>query len=126
MGHRSAVCFLFLSLSLSLCLLPLSSAQPSLSTTPVETIIRNAQRIPQISIVVSLLMDPRFQDILFELNNRGNFTAFLPTNEAVSMADPALFDLEANLNLTRQVILYHVLPFHLSTAEVGERVRVIE
>lgn len=81
---------------------------------PSKTIVENAIATPSLSSLVKLLTSPGYEPILKALSGPGNFTVFAPDNYAFNLAkvDPKQVD------FVTQVLLYHVLPFHVASKDL--------
>jgi uncharacterized surface protein with fasciclin (FAS1) repeats len=77
----------------------------SAQVSPSNTIVQNAEQVPQLSTLVTVLSLPAYAPILNALNSPGNFTVFAPTNDAFTAAglDPS------QVQLVTDILLYHVL-----------------
>lgn len=73
--------------------------------SPTNTIVQNAQQVPQLSTLVQVLTSPGYEAVLDALNSPGTFTVFAPTNDAFSNAgvDPS------HVGFVINVLYYHVL-----------------
>jgi len=86
---------------------PFPSVTPFPTTVGSETIADIVIGNPDFSILEDLLTQAGLLNVL---DGDGGFTVFAPTNDAFNALDPAtLAALQADPNLLRSVLLYHVL-----------------
>jgi len=81
---------------------------------PTKTIVENAQATKQLSSLVSVLTTKGYEPVLEALSGPGNFTVFAPDNYAFEHAkiDPS------DVDTVTQVLLYHVLGFHVESKDL--------
>lgn len=82
---------------------------------PSKTIVENAVATPALSSLVGVLTTKGYEPVLNALGGPGNFTVFAPNNDAFAAAkvDPS------DVDLVTQVLLYHVLGFHVDSSDLA-------
>uniref|UniRef100_UPI0025FAA0A6 fasciclin domain-containing protein n=1 Tax=Deinococcus sp. TaxID=47478 RepID=UPI0025FAA0A6 len=94
---------------------PADAAATTETAAASKTIAEIAVGDPQFSTLVSLLTKAG----LVETLSGGEFTVFAPTNDAFAKVDPAvLAALDADPELLKKVLLYHVVPGTLTADKV--------
>lgn len=83
--------------------------------SPSNTIVQNAQAVPALSTLVSVLTSPGYEAVLQALNSPGTFTVFAPNNDAFAKAgvDPS------NVGVVLNILYYHVLGSVVPSSALG-------
>eukprot|EP00808_Paulinella_micropora_P020959 g67294.t1 len=99
----------------------LISVKAAVVADPTKTIVENAMMIPGLSTMTSILSLPVFANDLALLNKEGDFTVFVPTDEAFKAAGVDVEFAKTNVGLIRDLIHYHIMPGMANTVDMLSR-----